>query len=436
MPAGKQSLGQRVARNPTLLKRALADPGLRSKLPSRYLTAKQRKTRNLNTRLNAPLVPGGDTSYRDFARQRNTQERLTFGPQYQELRNEKNNLAAQRQRDTSYFDQYRGIVEEAQRKQAELAQQANTAAAGVAASAQGASQQSNEQTAAAQRQAAAKSGAPFDEAAYRQMAGAAAAVRNTGAQQQVAQVAGEGVSANALLGQLAVASHQDKGARLDQLTGAEKKLQKAKQTLTSKKADWRTQFYYDQMNEARKRVLENQAYNLDVAKAQSDAAGSAADADAKSLKVNKWGYTDREWAALSVSERTAVKKQDANLKDPTTKDPKTPKKKWDSSDKHVTTFKELLGGLGSDKNTKNFTTPDNLANYLRRVVKRRGGTYPDSLIQAAAEVQFQGAVTRKTRNRINKELNIRWTPFGYPVKDWKPPKPVKSPKFLKKWGAG
>ena len=44
--AGTEDLATRVKRDPALLERALKDPGLRSKLPDKYLTQAQRDSRH------------------------------------------------------------------------------------------------------------------------------------------------------------------------------------------------------------------------------------------------------------------------------------------------------------------------------------------------------------------------------------------------------
>jgi hypothetical protein len=49
--AKKPSLEQRVKNDPKLLKRVLANPGLRSKLPAKYLTPAQQQQRKTNVRL-------------------------------------------------------------------------------------------------------------------------------------------------------------------------------------------------------------------------------------------------------------------------------------------------------------------------------------------------------------------------------------------------
>ena len=66
----------RVARDPALLARALRDPGLRSKLPDKYLTAQQREQR----RLNRPFMEGSALTNRDVSGQVKAAETLQFGP--------------------------------------------------------------------------------------------------------------------------------------------------------------------------------------------------------------------------------------------------------------------------------------------------------------------------------------------------------------------
>lgn len=70
------SLDQRVKTDPALLARVLKDPGLRSKLPDKYLSSGQREGR----RLNMPVIPGSGVTNRQAESQAQTQVDLQFGP--------------------------------------------------------------------------------------------------------------------------------------------------------------------------------------------------------------------------------------------------------------------------------------------------------------------------------------------------------------------
>lgn len=75
-----QSFSQRVAHDPALLARALKDPGLRSKLPPKYLSPAQRAQRTQNFTDAQPVVPGGTLTGKDLRTQLDAAQTLQYGP--------------------------------------------------------------------------------------------------------------------------------------------------------------------------------------------------------------------------------------------------------------------------------------------------------------------------------------------------------------------
>src|SRR3954469_4467045 len=102
----KQSVADRARHDRAFLKKALANPGLRSKLPASMLPANLRQQRETNARLATPITPGSSTTERDLANAAQAATTTRYGPQARSL-TEQQGIAKQTQRDTgSFYDQY------------------------------------------------------------------------------------------------------------------------------------------------------------------------------------------------------------------------------------------------------------------------------------------------------------------------------------------
>lgn len=130
----KKSIAQRVAGGDRkLLKRALANPGLRSKLPTQYLSPAQRQQRQVNTRLRQPITPGSTTTERDLAREAQAATQVEYGPQEADLR-QRLGVARQRATDVGgFYDQYLSELQHNQANVQAAGQQATGQLAGTAA---------------------------------------------------------------------------------------------------------------------------------------------------------------------------------------------------------------------------------------------------------------------------------------------------------------
>lgn len=413
----KPPLAARVKHNPVLLKRALADPGLRSKLPMKYLTVQQRKARNKNQWYGSPVLPNADVTNRDMARARQAQEYLQFHDPYQQVRDQRAQLEAQRTRDTGYFDAYQQQIADAQKRQAEFAKSANEAAASTVQSGVDASRVATDKQASALSADAAQRGGTFSEAALRQLADAAASARQLRGSVGVGKVAGDSVGQNAFLGGVSTSAGKSKLEHSANLDNQGRQIEKAKTELDAKKAQWREKFYQDFLNEARRRTLENQAYNLNVSKVAQGAAADAASLAARGQDTNQWGYTKAEWAKLSPAERQSIiKDQKSWGKTGGKSGGKTGKHKWDPGSDHISTFKDILAMAGRHAKGPAGASSMRMQQWLQAEAKRRGLTFPAPLVVAAAEVAIDGYIHKKTAESIRKKLNIRVKPFGYPVK--------------------
>lgn len=130
--AAKQPLSVRVAHDPKLLARVLANPGLRSKLPDKYLTAAQRSKRNVNTRLNAPLVPGSPMTMRDAARTANAQTQVKYGQAEQALGTELGHAQGYARDVPGWYQQYQNDLATHAQNVQNIGAGANTALANQA----------------------------------------------------------------------------------------------------------------------------------------------------------------------------------------------------------------------------------------------------------------------------------------------------------------
>lgn len=104
------TLAQRAKRDPALLKRVLANPGLRSKLPLSMLPPEMRRQRLLNQRLSQPVTPGSTMTERDLARESGAAADVEFGDREA---SERRALAEEqaRTRDLGgWYDQYLAAV--------------------------------------------------------------------------------------------------------------------------------------------------------------------------------------------------------------------------------------------------------------------------------------------------------------------------------------
>ena len=91
-----------------------ANPGLRSKLPEKYLTPEQRLAR----RMGQEIFPGAGITGFEQARQAKGATDQVYGPQKLALQEQQNVLGAQRQRNAGWWDQYVGQLRAMQAPQA------------------------------------------------------------------------------------------------------------------------------------------------------------------------------------------------------------------------------------------------------------------------------------------------------------------------------
>lgn len=105
--AKKKTLAQRIAADPKLKKKYLANPGLRSKLDASALTPAQRKTRATNTYNKTPITPGSPVTNADVAREADTATMVQFGGAGRELQTAQAREQAVGRDTAGWYDAYR-----------------------------------------------------------------------------------------------------------------------------------------------------------------------------------------------------------------------------------------------------------------------------------------------------------------------------------------
>lgn len=297
-------LSERVKSDPGLLRRALKNPGLRSKLPARYLTKDQRQQRTLNVRLRQPIVAGSTTTERDLAREATAAGNVKYGPletqQQQTLGEEQ-----ARQRDTGgFYDQYlRQVAQHSQNVQ-NIGAAATTAGLGVQ---QGITGLAGAGLAGVQNPAVADAQARGAQAGdMSQMANQAAAVRQALVGSFVAQQAAQNAAASNYAGTQAnvVAPGQKLGAQA-MATGRVRQARERQEATGREKGAFSEQFRSERRADEAKQVLARQTLGAEITESENKV---KADERAAANDLNKYGYTDAEWAKLSEGQRNKARR--------------------------------------------------------------------------------------------------------------------------------
>jgi hypothetical protein len=340
-PKPHQSVAVRARHDRAFLKKALANPGLRAKLPSSMLPANLRQQRETNTRLATPIVPGSSMTEGGLANAAQAATTTRYGPQERSL-TEQQGIAQQTQRDTgSFYDQYlkdlaqhaanvAGFQQGAQQGMAQVAQ----GITGLAGSQGAALQQQANQTAVPGVAPAGNLGPTASDAAsvQQQMIAAFQA-------QQAQTGAADSSYADA---QARVVGPGQKLAAQAQAAGRTRDVGKQIQSLRDEEGAFNQQFRDTRRQDEFKNVLAQQTLGANVAQDQTQAAIAATNAqtaqtrvsetvkhnrtqeqiakdrnknaaktaqqkaDLAAGKVNQYGYTDAAWRAMSTAQRQKV----------------------------------------------------------------------------------------------------------------------------------
>jgi hypothetical protein len=277
----KLTLAQRIARDPALKAKYLANPGLRSKLPDSMLTPAQRAQRQTNAFNNAPITEGSSITNKQLGVEANNAVLTQYGGERQALTADQQRAQSLGRDTADWYAAYR----------AELAQHAaNTQAIGAAAVAQDAQvaqgvrgldqQQTSDQLAAMQKDAAIR-GATVDPS-LAQTASNASQVR----QQMLAGYGSAQAATGAARSQYAdtlahvVAPTQELQARA-QAANRVNAVGDQLKNLSQREGAAKANYVAGRVADEAKTVLSKQALGLDVQKAQQGAAVDAANIDIK-----------------------------------------------------------------------------------------------------------------------------------------------------------
>lgn len=331
MAKPRLSLAGRAKRDPQLLRRALKSPGLRSKLPSSMLTGHQRRQRVANTlrtrqqaaagqkraRLNAPITPGSSLTERGLNRETRNALDVKYGPLEQQQRQGVGEAQAWQHDIGGYYDQYlKQIAQQAANVRA-IGGQANTAMQGLQGGVTGLATADLKDVQGAANKDAAQRGTTAGDVSG--MASNAAAIR----QALVGSFAAQQTTQNAAAARYAdtLANLVAPGQKLQAVAQAHGRVRQAreKQEATTQKRAADTATYRSQRRQEEfKNVLAQQTLGGSLAsKAAGDKAERArlleaarhnrAQENAQGQKVNAYGYTAREWAAMTPAEIAKAK---------------------------------------------------------------------------------------------------------------------------------
>jgi hypothetical protein len=311
----KQSVADRARHDRAFLKKALADPGLRSKLPSSMLPANLRQQRDTNARLATPIVPGSSMTEGALANAAQAATTTRYGPQERSL-TEQQGIAQQTQRDTgSFYDQYLADLAQHAQNVTAFQQGANQA---LQQTAQGITGLSGAEGAALQQQAnqtAVPGVAPAGNLAP--MASDAAAVRQAMIGTFQAQQALQGANANTYADtQARVVGPGQKLSAQAQAAGRTRDVGKQIQSLRDEEGAFNQQFRDTRRQDEFKNVLAQQTLGANVAQDQTQAqiaAANAQTAQTRATETVRHNKTQEANAhrATTISARNAKTRQDA-----------------------------------------------------------------------------------------------------------------------------
>jgi hypothetical protein len=356
---------------------------------------------------------------------------LKYAPSQQALSDEQKISAAQQGRITDWFGEYQQKLKDIQ---AQTGAAYDAAKQGVADTATNNETIANAQSKAQSAQAAADAqsrGATVDPGIQAKADEATANRKDL--LSSIASVIG-GQKANNVAYQGArqeTAVNQAVGAHVGESSNAAN-LRAKLRDLLAEKGQYENTTRQDLISNERKNYLENATLQSTIlnntAKVAQDAADTTAKAKAKSAEVNKYGYTNKEWQAMTSAERqSAMLSYDKQHKDATTtpKDPKQKKPATGPGSLTTDAENKLVGKVNSY--LSQFTTPPmkyrDPADKTKGMVKMTKDEVYRSLLQSGADariVQVADSLYRndgsigpngiKQAHALGIHVNGRWKP--------------------------
>lgn len=317
-PPPKPSLASRVASDPALLKRALANPGLRAKLPDKYLTVAQRQTRATNARLAQPVTPGSTMTEGDLARAAKNATTVKYAPAEQQLGQNLTDANNAKTDTGHWFDDYLKALAQhntnVQGFQGQASQQLTDLGKGVTGLAGAESSQMNAQ---ANADASSRGATAADTS---KLQSDAAAIRQALVGSFVAQQAQTGAANNTYADTLA--NVVGPGQKVTALTAAGRRIQAVKDKQTALKGE-EGAFNQSYRDTGRQDEVKNTLARMTLAGTQANQAASqaatttrlqqsspagkaaAAAATTEAQIAAKHGYSVHDWRMLGPDGRSA-----------------------------------------------------------------------------------------------------------------------------------
>lgn len=389
--AKKKTLAQRIAADPALKAKYLANPGLRSKLPDSMLTPQQRAQRQQNAYNAAPVTPGSSLTNRGLGVEANNAALTQYGAERQGLQTQQAQAQQLGRDQNDWYASYR----------AELAAHAANVQAVNAAAVQQISglqqgvrgldnAQSSEQLAAMQKDAAIR-GATVDPS-LASTASNASQVRQAALAGFGSQQANVGAANSRYADTLAtvVAPTQELQARAQ----AANRVSQAGAQLTDlgrREGAYKANYTSGRVADEQKNVLAQQALGLDVTKA----ANTAAEAQARIKETHRsttLSHKDRQAQLNSPAAQKTKQQVDFFNKHgyyPSTGSPKAGGKTAASKARQV---------AANDKIRVNITTAKADAAHLRQQA------VPVRTPDGKVEVDKDGKPTNRTRKLTEAEI--------------------------------
>jgi hypothetical protein len=283
----------------------IQNPGTRSKVPDQYLPPALRQQREMNARLNAPVVQGSSLTNRDVSRSATAGAEVKYG---EPIRQGQSSIGQSEQAGkdmAGYFDDYQRKVAEAQGATAQIGKDTTAAISGLAGAF------------GTPDTAGLSAGNAAD-------AGNAAAVRHAILSNLGAVQTAQAGNANTYANQMA--NVVVPGQKLSAQASAAGKTQSLREQLAGllkEKGTYKQQLQSDAVADEGKNVLAQQALGLDITKAATDAAAgratrretrrsNVASETAATQEVNAYGYSKADWAAKTPAERQKIMKDVKN----------------------------------------------------------------------------------------------------------------------------
>lgn len=292
--AKKQTLAQRIAADPALKAKYLANPGLRSKLPDKFLTPAQRKVRQTNAYNKAPITEGSTVTNKQLAVEANDAATTQFGGVRQQYTTDQQRAQSLGRDQNDWYDAYKAELATHAANVQTIGNNAVTQDAQLAQGVRGLDQSTTDAQQQQMQADAATRGGTVDPS-LAQTASDASAIR----QQMLAGFGSQQAAVGAAHSQYAdtlahvVAPTQQLQARA-QASNKVDEMAARLATLAQREGALKSNYKAQRVSDEAKTVLSKQALGLDVQKAQTTAALGAA-----RVKETHRATTVRERTALN-----------------------------------------------------------------------------------------------------------------------------------------